>query len=325
MSLNWRARLQKALTRRSEDRGLMADEPDETDAAPGANHQLEPREIAVASVAANPHQPRATVDDEGLRDLAESIAQHGVLQPILVRQIAEGYELVAGQRRLRAAQMIGLERIPAMVVAASDEDSGLLALVENLQREGLSFMEEAAAYERLTREFHLTQEELARRLGKSQSTIANKLRLLRLPEAVRQRVQSPAFTERHARALLSLKEEANQLRAIAAVENKALTVRQTEALVERLVAEETAGGAHIKRRLAQSWRGVFRDARILSNTFKAAVDRLREAGMQADLEETELDEGLEIRVLVHLPAGWRDPSSGPRRGGAGRRRGGSGE
>lgn len=325
MSLSWRARLQKALARRGDDHAPEGEGPQEQSAVPGANHQLEPREVAVAAVAANPHQPRSSVDDESLRDLAESIAQHGVLQPILVRQIAQGYELVAGQRRLMAAQMVGLERIPAMVVAASDEDSGLLALVENLQREGLSFMEEAVAYERLIREFRLTQEELAKRLGKSQSTVANKLRLLRLPDAVRQRVQSPVFTERHARALLTLKDEAYQLRVVAAVEDKGLTVRQTEALVERFSAEETAGGAHIRRRPAQNWRGVFRDARILSNTFKAAVERLREAGLQADLEETEREEGLEIRVLVHLPAGWRGSPGSPGRGGRQRGRRDSGE
>ncbi len=325
MSLNWRARLQKALAKRGDIHGPEGEAPADQGAAQGTNRPLEAKEIDVSSVAANPHQPRSSVDDEGLRDLAESIAQHGVLQPILVRQIAAGYELVAGQRRLRAAQLAGLERIPAMVVAASDEDSGLLALVENLQREGLSFMEEAVAYERLTREFRLTQEDLAKRLGKSQSTIANKLRLLRLPDAVRRRIQSPAFTERHARSLLTLTEEENQLRVVTAVENKSLTVRQTEALVERYHAEETAGGKHIKRRPAQSWRGVFRDARILSNTFRAAVDRLREAGMEADLEENEREEGLEIRVLVHLPAGWRESKGGSGRGGrSGRGRRGAG-
>ena len=307
MGLNWRSRLQQALTNRKPDSDAAL-EAQLDGKGPYAAPQLEARQIPPAAIAANPRQPRQTLSDESLEDLVDSIAQHGILQPILVRQLADGYELVAGQRRLRAAQLLGLDEISAVVTQADDEDTGLLALVENLQREGLGFMEEATAYERLLREFGLTQEELARRLGKSQSTVANKLRLLRLPDAVRTRILSPSFTERHARALLGLRNAESQLRVADAIESKALTVRQTEALVERLAIEEAADGSVVKRKPTQSWRAVFRDARILSNTFRAAVERLRQAGMTADLEQIEREEGLEIRVLVHLPPGWREGS-----------------
>ncbi len=307
MGLKWRSRLQGALSRQADGKTPGVD----ATAEQGARKPLQTRQIPLGDIDANPHQPRQTVDDEALRDLADSIVQHGVLQPILVRQSGERYQLIAGQRRLRAAQMAGLHGIPAVVAGANDEESGVLALVENLQREGLCFLEEAAAYERLVRDFALTQEELARQLGKSQSTIANKLRLLRLPDEVRQRLAGSAFSERHARALLSLREGRTQLRVVEEIEAKGLTVRQTEALVARLAAEEAAGGTVAKAKPAQNWRLVFRDARILTNTFRAAVDRLEQSGMKADMEEIEHDQGLEIRVLVHLPAGWREGTASP--------------
>lgn len=308
MERNWRSRLQQALTGRvAEDRRDPDDrEEGEQDDAPA----METRQVPTAAITGNPHQPRTEVDDAALNDLAESISLHGLLQPIIVRRLAAGYELVAGQRRLLAARKLGLQTLPAVVMEVSDEDTGLLALVENLQREGLGFMEEAAAYERLLKDFNLTQEELARRLGKSQSTVANKLRLLRLAPEVRERVGGARFSERHARALLALKDTQHQLRVCDAIQAKGLTVRQAEAMVERLRAEELAEGVG-RRKMGQNWRTVFRDARILSNTFRAAVRRLQRSGMEAEMEEIERDEGIEIKVLVRLPAGWRE---GPRQG-----------
>jgi ParB family chromosome partitioning protein len=254
----------------------------------------------------NPRQPRLEVDPSALHDLANSIALHGVLQPLLVRKGPAGFELVAGRRRLQAAALAGLDRVPAVVVDVSDQESGLLALIENLQRENLGFLEEAVAYDRMLRDFELTQEELARRLGKSQSSIANKVRLLRLPEEVRQRLRGPAVSERHARALLSLRASRNQVRVLDSIEQRGLTVRQTEVMVERLRAEEDAAAAIERPAAGRAWRGVFRDVRILSNTFKAAVERLREAGLEAEFDEVEREEGLEIKVLVKLPEGWRE-------------------
>lgn len=312
MGANWRVRLQQALTGKgsaAEGEGVAPEA--ESRRARVLNNAL----LAIADISDNPRQPRQTLDPDALSELAASIAVHGVLQPVLVRKAEDGYELVAGQRRLRAAEMAGLEVIPAVVLDVGDEDTGLLALVENLQREDLGYLEEAAAYERILRDFGLTQEELARRLGRSQSTIANKVRLLRLPSGIRSRLASSQLTERHARAILALKNEERQLQALDAAVSRGLTVRQTEQLVERLRAEELAEEAGRPARVTQKWRGVFRDARILSNTFRAAVTRLRRAGVEAELEEKRLPEGLEIRVLVRLPEGWADD-----RGAAGGRR-----
>lgn len=309
MTSDWRSRIKGALGRRVSD--SPTDEPENAESIrPVLGHDPAIIQVPVSAIVDNPRQPRMAADPAGLRDLASSISQHGVLQPLLVRRLGSAFELVAGRRRLQAAGMAGLERVPAVVVEASDEDSGLLALVENLQREDLGFLEEAVAYERLLREFEMTQELLARRLGKSQSSVANKVRLLRLPEEVRARLCPPAVTERHARALLGLRMVKNQLRVVEAVVERGLTVRQTELMVERLRAEEQAAASLERPATGRAWRGVFRDVRILSNTFRAAVVRLREAGLEADLDEVERDEGLEIKVLVRLPKGWRE---GPRK------------
>lgn len=314
MAVDWRTRLQKALARRSEQEdsaegpGSGASEvpatPTTTDPAPGP--AMVTRLIAIRDILANPYQPRIDIDDEALASLAESIRRHGLLQPILVRVTSSGtYELVAGQRRIRAMDLLGATHVPSVVLNATPDESGLLALVENIQREDLSFMEEAAAYERLLRDFALTQEELAARIGKGQSTIANKLRLLKLPASVRERINAPAFSERHARALLGLTDESAQLAVATAVETQDLTVRQTEDLVKQMSEAAQATPEGPPRKLGPNWRGVFRDVRILSNTFRTAVEQLRSAGLEAEVAETEQEDGLEIRVFVRLPQGWR--------------------
>jgi ParB family chromosome partitioning protein len=268
--------------------------------------QVVTQQLPIDLIKANPYQPRTAMNEETLRGLADSIHQHGLLQPVLVRPLAGGgYELVAGHRRLCAAQMLGLTTIAASILNATPDEAGLLALVENIQREDLSFMEEAAAFERLLHDFGMTQEALASRLGKAQSTIANKLRLLHLPSPVRTRLETGSFSERHARALLSLTDEASQLAVVDAIEADGLTVRQTEALIEQMTSGSQDAGSSRKRKGRPSWRGVFNDVRILSNTFRTATEQLRAAGMQVELSETEHEQGLEIRVLVHLPAGWR--------------------
>ena len=162
------------------------------------------RYIPLERIVPNPHQPRRDFDPEGLAELADSIRQYGVLQPATVRTRGRDYELVAGERRLRAAKMAGLRELPCLIAQVGEEDSALLALMENLQRRDLSFMEEAAAIAQLVQRWGLSQEEAARRLGKSQSAVANKLRLLRLPEAVVEQIRQGDLSERHARALLRL-------------------------------------------------------------------------------------------------------------------------
>ncbi len=174
--------------------------------------------VKIENIRPNPYQPRKQFNKISLEELCESIKQYGVIQPINVRKIsANMYELVAGERRLRAATMAGLKEIPAIVVDINDNDSAVMALIENLQREDLSYMEEAEGYNNLINEHGFTQEELAAKIGKSQSTIANKIRLLKLPPLVKKILADNNLTERHARALLKLHDEQLQLKVLKTV------------------------------------------------------------------------------------------------------------
>ncbi len=230
-------------------------------------------------------QPRREVREDQLRELVDSIRSQGVLQPVVVRPQGGWYELVAGERRWRAAGLAGLREIPAVVREMSDEEAALAALVENLQREDLHFLEEAEAYRRIMETFGLTQEELARRVGKSQATVANKLRLLRLPEDVRRRISREMITERHARELLAL-DPAGQREVLEAIVRQGLTVRETE----RLVA---ARGRRTRPRLA-----AVGDWRIFVNSIREVARRAREAGLGVELEEKVSGEAVEVRLRM---------------------------
>jgi ParB family chromosome partitioning protein len=208
-------------------RGLAALIPQRSAASNGSI------EIALTRIRDNPRQPRLRMDDEALAGLAESIRQHGVIQPILVTETIDGYQLVAGERRVRAARMAGLERIPAIVRQLADRQQLELALVENLQREDLDPIEAARAYRQLMEEFSFTQEDLAARVGRARSTVANTLRLLDLHETVQDALAADRITEGHARALGGLSNE-SQAHAVVAVIDDDLSVRQTEELVRRL-------------------------------------------------------------------------------------------
>jgi ParB family chromosome partitioning protein len=190
-------------------------------------------ELPIARIQANPWQPRRSIDEEALASLAASIAEHGVIQPILVTEVFDGYRLVAGERRLRAAQRAGLERIPAVVRQLADREQLELALVENVQRADLGPIEEANAYRQLIDEFGLTQETVATRVGRARSTIANTLRLLELDPKIQDAVADGRLTEGHARALIGLAPEL-QSRLLDSIVGQALSVRQTEELVRRL-------------------------------------------------------------------------------------------
>ena len=209
---------------------LFADNATE-DASPGAT-------LPVGELSPNHDQPRRSFDDESLAELAASIREHGVLQPLLVRPISGGgYQIVAGERRYRAARMAGLSEVPVIIRTLSDEQTALLALIENLQREDLSPFEEAEGIRRLTEEYGMTQEQAARRLGKSRPAVANALRLLHLPEAVREMVEAKELTAGHARALLAI-EDAELLTACAEeVRGRGLSVRETERLVKKYCAQ----------------------------------------------------------------------------------------
>jgi ParB family chromosome partitioning protein len=200
-----------------------------------------PREIAIDDVVANPYQPRRQFDEAGLEDLAASIREHGLLQPILVTAVDGGYQLIAGERRLRAAKMAGLSRIPAVVRSADQQQQLGLALVENLQRSDLNAMDEARAFRRLIDEFGLTQEQVAARVGRSRPSIANTLRLLDTSASVQQAVTDGRISEGHARALASVDEPAPQEELLAFVVSRELSVRDTERLARELrEARDTA-------------------------------------------------------------------------------------
>ena len=186
----------------------------------------------------NPAQPRKTFDPEALQELSDSIRRHGILQPLSVRRSANGYELIAGERRLRAARMAGLTDIPCIVMQMTDQESGLAALVENLQRQDLNFLEEARGISHLVTEHRMSQEQAARLLGKSQSAIANKLRILRHSPEVLQALLEAGLTERHARALLKLPEEADKLPALQEISRQAMSVARAEAYIDALLAKK---------------------------------------------------------------------------------------
>ena len=207
---------------------------------PGAEAigQERPSEIALSHLRANPFQPRQAMDPQQLSGLVESIRRHGVLQPIVVRPSAGGFEVVAGERRWRAAEAAGLGSIPAIVRSLTDQEALELALVENLQREDLNPMERARAYRRLMQEFGVTQELIAERVGKSQPSVANALRLLHLPAQVQASLEAGRISEGHARALLSVGMEAPMLKLWERVERRGLSVRETEALARLSISRE---------------------------------------------------------------------------------------
>ena len=200
------------------------------------------KEIPVEKIIPNPYQPRKVFSINALEELSKSIKEYGVLQPITVREKGSNYELIAGERRLRAAKLAQLESIPVIINNMTDESSAVLALLENLQREDLNFIEESLAYENLIKEHNFTQQQLAEKLGKNQSTIANKLRILKLPQRVKEYLIENGLTERHARALLKLPNEELMMEIVEKVVKLELTVKKTEKLIndtiESLKAEE---------------------------------------------------------------------------------------
>jgi ParB family transcriptional regulator, chromosome partitioning protein len=212
---------------------------------PGAGYEVE--NLPAAVIMPNPYQPRQSFGEEGLQELASSIREHGVLQPIVVRRGGEAYEVVAGERRLRAARMAGLERVPVIIRECTNEEALALALIENLQREEISPLEAARAYRRLNREFGLTQDEIAERVGKSRSAIANALRLLQLDPAVQARLEAGEITEGHARTLVTLESPERQREVCEQLVQRRATVREAERLV-RDAARPAAPAAAPKTR-----------------------------------------------------------------------------
>ncbi|MBR6552588.1 MAG: ParB/RepB/Spo0J family partition protein [Clostridia bacterium] len=242
----------------------------------------------------NPRQPRVRFDYIELENLASSIRANGILQPINVRPLEnDRFELISGERRLRAARITGITKIPCIVMDVSDEQSALFAIIENVQRQNLDFFEEAVAIERLMTEHNLSQEEIGRKLGKAQSTLSNKLRLLRLPEEMRDRIVVASLTERHARALLTLPDNSARNRALDIIIERHLTVSESERLIKDILRR--------RKEPVKPPIKVFKDMRIFINTLNHAVDSIRRAGIEADTAKSETDEYFEYVVRISKP------------------------
>lgn len=252
--------------------------------------------LGVGAVVPNPFQPRKIFSDDSLQELAASVREHGVIQPLLVRKTAGGYELIAGERRLRAAKLAGLPVVPAVVRDLSDREMAELAMIENLQREDLHYLEEAEGFQQLLVSFGLTQEELARRVGKNQSTIANKLRLLRLPAEVRDDLVAASLTERHARALLKLEDATRQKVALDAIRQNNLNVREAEDLIEGIL--DDISREMTKKAPRQNVVKIIRDVRIFLNTINTVVAEMKKAGLKVKVNQSQDDEFITINLKI---------------------------
>ena len=255
--------------------------------------------LPVAQIVPNRAQPRTRFEEDALAELAESIRRYGVLQPLTVRRRSGGgFELVAGERRLRAARMAGLREVPCLVAAVSDEDSSLLALIENIQRRDLNYMEEAAAIRRLIETYGLSQEKVAEKLGKSQSAVANKLRLLKLSPACAEALLEAGLTERHARALLRVEGDGARMAALQAIAEKHMNVAQAEAYIEALLQKKEAAPPPRRPNF------IIKDVRLFLNSINHSMEIMRRAGVDAQCgrEETEDAITLTIRIPKGRPA-----------------------
>ncbi len=251
------------------------------------------RYIPINAVRPNPQQPRRSFDETALQELADSISAYGILQPLTVRDRGGVYELVAGERRLRAARIAGLREVPCLIAEVGEEDAALLALIENLQRRDLDYMEEAAAIARLIRRYGLSQQQAAEKLGKSQPTIANKLRLLRLSAPVIDCLRQYGLTERHARTLLRLTDPEQQLAAARHIGKRGLNVAQTEQYIDRLTAENRT---ELPRRRPTY---IIKDVRLFLNSVERGVRLMQSAGVGAEVGRRDTEE--EILLTIHIP------------------------
>lgn len=252
-------------------------------------------EISTIKIRPNRTQPRKIFEENELRALAESIAQSGILQPLTVRKINSGeFELVAGERRLRASVMAGLTKVPCIEIRCSDKESAVFALIENLQRRDLGMFEEAKGISRLIRRYGLTQEQAAKKLGKQQSTIANKLRLLRLGLEEQDWIVQAGLSERHARALLKIEDNDMRKEALSKMISEKLNVSQSEEMIARLINQNS-----IPEKKVIKQKIVVRDVRIFLNTINKAVDTMRLAGIDAVSKKS--DNGDYIEYTIKIP------------------------
>ena len=246
----------------------------------------------------NPVQPRKRFDDESLEELSGSIKSYGILNPLTVRLRCGKYELVAGERRLRAAKLAGLEEVPCILIDVNMEDASLIALVENLQRRDLDFIEEALGISQLIRMFGMSQEEAARRIGKSQSAVANKLRLLKLPSDVLESLRQNGLTERHGRALLRLPSPVAQRAALEYIVDNGLTVAATDAYIDALLSEPEEAERKDEEKPEKRRTFVLKDVRVLLNTLSRSIDLMKQGGIDAGIQREETDDSLILTISI---------------------------
>lgn len=257
-------------------------------------HPDEVIQIPVNKIEPNRFQPRSIFDEEKIAELAQTLHTHGMIQPIVVRKLeGDTYELIAGERRWRAVQTLEWETVSAIIREMTDAETASVALIENLQREELTVIEEANAYARLLELHDLTQEALAQRLGKNQSTIANKLRLLKLPDEVQQALLGKKITERHARALIKLKEPEAQIKLLADILEHELNVKQTEEQIAKMNAPKEP---EKKKRPKQ--KGVNKDIRIAMNTIRQSLSMVSDTGIDVESDEKDLDDYYQITIKI---------------------------
>ena len=241
--------------------------------------------LPARAIRPNPSQPRKIFKSEALKELADSIRQHGILQPLSVRRVGSGYELIAGERRLRAAQLAGLTEIPCIVMSMDDRESGMAAMVENLQRQDLDFIEEAWGISHLMSQFYMSQEQVARLLGKSQSAVANKLRLLRHAPPVLAAIREAGLTERHARALLKLRVDPDKLSAIAVISQQAMSVARAEKYIDSLLADR-------ENKPVRANVGAF------LNSLTQSLARIQSSGIAAISERRETEDKIVLTITI---------------------------
>lgn len=251
-------------------------------------------DIPIIKIRPNKAQPRKVFNEEDLNALSQSITENGILQPLTVRKVsATEYELIAGERRLRASVMAGLRKVPCIVIKCSEKESAVYALLENLQRSDLGMFEEARGISRLIRRYGLTQQEAAVKLGKTQSTIANKLRLLRLTYEEQEWIENAGLSERHARALLKLGDEGARREALSKIISENLNVQQSENLINLMLNSSP------KNDKKQGFsKAVIKDVRIFVNTINKAIDTMRLAGIDAQSDKTDTDNFIEYTIRI---------------------------
>ncbi len=283
-----------------------ASDPDKMDGLLGEGMVMN---VSLEKIRPNPYQPRKVFNRTALQELSDSIKEYGVLQPISVRPMPGGmYELIAGERRLKAAKMAGKTELPAVVYQINDNDSAILALIENLQREDLSYMEEAEGYHSLVVDHGITQEEVAQRVGKSQSAIANKIRLLKLPPIVKKQLSDNHLSERHARALLRLPDEQLQLKVLKVIIEREYNVQKAEDLVNRTLEkyvrpckDKPFGKSEmaIEKEKSGKVKYVIKDIKIFINTIRETISMLKRSGVTA--KAAQFDRGDYYEFIIRIP------------------------